>query len=143
MRKLLLLTVPALLAASCAPSTPQARIADNPGRFALLSEREKDLVEKGQIERGMSMRGVSLAWGDPTHRYEGSKAGKPTERWVYSSSSPSYSGTFFTGYGWGAYGRHGYSGIDLGVSPRLDYVSEDRATVLFVNGRVESWERKH
>jgi len=134
---------PLVLLVSCAPSTPQARIADNPGRFSRLSEHEKDLVEKGQIERGMSMPGVSLAWGDPSSRYEGSRAGKATERWVYSSSEPVYTGTFTTGYGWGGPSRYGYRGYDIGMSPRIDFVPEDRASVLFVNQRVESWERKH
>ncbi len=143
MKFLLLLVAPLMLAVSCAPSTPQARIADNPGRFLRLSEHEKDLVQRGQIDRGMSMQGVQLAWGDPSRRYDGSRAGKPTERWVYSSSEPVYTSTFFTGFGWGGFNRYGSRGYGVGVAPRIDYVPEDRASVLFVNHRVESWERKH
>lgn len=134
--------LPFLCAISCTPTTPQGRIAANPGRFSLLSEREKSLVENGRIDRGMSMQGVSLAWGEPSRRYSGSRAGRPTERWVYSSSTPVYAGTFFTGYGWGGAGRYGYRAVDIGLSPRVDYVPEDKASVLFVNSRVESWERR-
>ncbi len=153
MKILLLLLLPMLGAVSCTPATPQARIAENPGRFALLSDREKRLVEQGQIDRGMSMRGVSLAWGDPSRRYSGSRSGKSTERWIYTGSRPVVTNTFIAGYGWGGYGRFpqgagvgprglGYRSIDFGLGPQIDYVPEDRATVLFVNGRVESWERK-
>jgi hypothetical protein len=140
---LLPLLAPLLMAVSCAPSTPQARIAENPGRFLRLSDHEKDLVKKGRVDRGMSMPGVRLAWGDPSRRYEGSRAGKPTERWVYSSSSPVYTTTFVTGFGWGGSSRYGYRSVDVGLAPRLDYTPEDQASVLFVNRRVESWERKH
>jgi hypothetical protein len=155
MKILLVLLLPLMGAVSCTTSTPQARIAENPGRFALLSEREKRLVEQGQVDRGMSMRGVSLAWGDPSRRYSGSRSGRSTERWVYSGSRPVVTNTFIAGYGWGGYGRfpqgacvgpggfgYGYRSIDFGLGPQIDYVPEDRATVLFVNGRVESWERK-
>lgn len=143
MKFLLLLIAPLVLAVSCAPSTPKSRIADHPGRFSRLSDREKDLVEQGRIDRGMSMEGVWLAWGEPSSRYDGSRAGKATERWVYSSAEPVYTSTFVTGFGWGGSSRYGYRGYDVGIAPRIDYVPEDRASVLFVNHRVESWERKH
>jgi hypothetical protein len=153
MKTLVFLLLPLLGLVSCTPSTPQARIAENPGRFALLSDREKRLVEQGQIERGMSMRGVSLAWGDPSRRYSGSRSGRSTERWVYTGSRPVVTNTFIAGYGWGGCGRFGrpgfggcggfgYRAIDFGLGPQIDYVPEDRANVLFVSGRVESWERK-
>lgn len=143
MKIFLAMIAPLLLAVSCAPSTPKARIEDNPGRFLRLTDREKDLVQRGQIDRGMSMEGVQLAWGNPSRRYDGSRAGKSTERWVYSSSTPVYTSTFVTGFGWGGFSRYGYRGYDIGLAPRIDYFPEDRASVLFVNSRVESWERKH
>ncbi len=143
MKILLAMIAPLLVAVSCAPSTPKARIEDNPGRFLRLTEREKDLVQRGQIDRGMSMEGVQLAWGNPSRRYDGSRAGKATQRWVYSSSTPVYTTTFVSGFGWGGYGRYGYRGYGVGLAPRFDYIPEDRASVLFVNSRVESWERKH
>jgi hypothetical protein len=148
MKIVLAMIAPLLLAVSCAPTTPKARIENNPGRFLRLTDREKDLVQRGQIDRGMSMEGVWLAWGEPSRRYAGSRSGKTTERWVYTSSTPVHTTTFVSGFGWGGFGwggmgRYGYRGYGVGIAPQIDYIPEDRASVLFINHRVDSWERKH
>lgn len=152
MKILVAMIAPMLLAVSCAPSTPKARIESNPGRFLRLTEREKDLVQRGQIDRGMSMEGVWLAWGEPNRRYSGSRSGKNTERWIYISSTPVHTTTFVSGFGWGGFGcggfgwggagRYGYRGYGIGLAPQIDYIPEERASVLFINQRVDSWERK-
>ena len=131
---------------SCAPSTPQTRIAKNPEQFAALGKKEQDLVQQGQISRGMSPEAVVLAWGSPDQRFEGSKDSKPTGRWDYLGSRPVYSASYFGafGYGFGGYGPYGYPGythLGSAVGPDIAYVPYRLASVWFVNQRVDSWER--
>lgn len=145
MKTFLSLLVPALFAVSCAPSTPQSRIARNPDLYARLGTRDKERVQHGEIAKGMPPEAVWLAWGEPASRYEGSKDGKPSQRWVYTTSEPVYSTGFYGG--WGPYYRpysYGYRGYGYGMSlgPEITYVPSLRGSVLFQNNRVESWERK-
>ncbi len=131
---------------SCAPSTPQTRIAKEPEKFAALGRKEQELVQQGQISRGMSRDAVTLAWGFPNRRFEGSGKSKPTERWDYSGLRPVYSthfsGGFRYGYGgYGPYGRGGYPYGGLGYGPDMIYIPERYASVWFVNRQVDSWER--
>ena len=109
MKKLLTALLAGLAFSSCVPSTPQARIAQNPQVFAALPKKDQSLVERGQVARGMSPDAVMLAWGYPSRRFEGSKDSKRTERWDYAGSRPVYTSTFYGGYGYG-YGRWGYGG---------------------------------
>ncbi len=60
----------ALAAVSCSPSTPAARIAERPLAFDKLSDKHKELVQRGEIAIGMDMSAVALAWGDPARRVE-------------------------------------------------------------------------
>ncbi len=126
--------------ASCVPSTPQARIAQSPGKFAALSESHKELVEQGEIERGMSPDAVYLAWGSPSRSFQGSKDGKRTDRWDYAGSMPVYTTGFYGGYGYGRYGPHRRYGY-YGFGPEVTYVPFRVASVWFLNNRVDSWER--
>jgi hypothetical protein len=139
----------ALLLASCAPPTPQARIAAEPALYHHLTDRQQDLVSKGQIDKGMSPDAVYLAWGKASREFVGSEKGKSILRWDYAGSTPVYSesfGGFYGGgygYGYGRYGRYGryypYSAFSYG--PEVTYVPYRRATVVFENRRVVSWER--
>jgi hypothetical protein len=131
----------ALLFASCAPSTPQARIQKHPEKFEALGENDRALVEQGQLASGMSTDAVFLAWGAPAGVFQGSKAGKSTERWDYVGSRPVYTTNFHGGYGFGPYGRYGYSNLGYGFGPDVAYVPYRIASVWFVNSRVDSWER--
>lgn len=143
MKKLITATLAGLLFVSCAPSTPQARIQSNPEKFAALTSKEKNLVREGQLARGMSPDAVEIAWGRPSERFEGNKNQRSTERWDYAGSRPVYTTNFFGGYGSG-YGpyRHGhYSTLGFGLGPEVAYVPYRVASVWFVSGRVESWER--
>ena len=70
MKFALLLLVAGLLA-SCAPSTPEARIAANPAKYESLSSKHQQLVRQGKIDTGMSPDAVALAWGSPNRRFEG------------------------------------------------------------------------
>lgn len=128
--------------ASCAPSTPQARIAKSPETFASLNKKHQSLVQQGQLGTGMPAEGVLLAWGAPDQRFEGSKNSQRTERWDYSTLRPVYPiGHFGYGYGshYGPYGRHFHSGV--GYGPEVAYIPERTASVWFINNRVDSWER--
>lgn len=144
MKKILLALSAGLLFASCAPSTPQARIQQSPQKFEALSGKHRSLVQQGQITRGMTPDAVYLAWGYPSRTFQGSKDGKSTERWDYAGSRPVYTNSFYGSYGYGhhpygPYGRHGYSGFGFG--PEVAYIPYRIASVWFINNRVDSWER--
>jgi hypothetical protein len=135
----------AVLFVSCAPTTPDARIAARPDLYQKLPEKQQELVRQGRIDKGMSTDAVYLAWGRPSREYDGSENGVPTLRWDYSGSAPVYSTTYFgvwgRGYGYGPYGRYGYPYRSYGIAPEVTYVPYRRATVVFERGRVTSWER--
>ncbi|MEO7098640.1 MAG: hypothetical protein ABI162_04715 [Luteolibacter sp.] len=144
MKKLVTALVLGVIFASCAPSTPQARIENNPAKFASLTKKEQSLVQQGQITRGMSPAAVELAWGFPSRRFEGSKNRKATERWDYAGSRPVYSDGFYGayGYGYGPYGRGRYSALGYGFGPEVAYIPYRLASVWFIDGRVDAWERR-
>ena len=144
MRKSLATLISALCFASCAPSTPLARIEKSPEKFAALSTKDQELVRQGQIARGMTTDAVELAWGKPAQRFEGLKHSKPTERWDYVATTPVYFTGFMGGYGYsgyGPYGRGGYGGVGFGLGPEVAYVPYRSASVWFVDHQVDSWER--
>jgi hypothetical protein len=133
--------------ASCAPSTPEARIAAQPALFAALPAKEKELVRQGQIDKGMGTDAVYLAWGKASREYDGYEGSAKTLRWDYNGTTPAYSNGYFGSFGWG-YGRFGpyygynpYHFYGVGYGPDVTYVPYRRASVLFRNGRVTSWER--
>lgn len=133
-----------LLLVSCAPSTPQGRIQQDPGKFAALSEKHQSLVQQGQISRGMPPDAVYLAWGAPSRVFHGSKGTKATERWDYAASRPVYTTGFYGSYGYGPHPfhhRYGYSGLGFGMGPEVAYIPYRVASVWFVNHRVDAWER--
>ena len=135
----------ALLAAflpSCAPSTPQSRIQQLPQQFERLSEKHKNLVSNGEIEEGMTPAAVSIAWGSPDSRTESFKNNSKTERWDYRGLTPVVTHNFYGGYRYGYYGhygRHFYPGYRYG--PDITYLPFRRASVWFVDGQVNKWER--
>jgi hypothetical protein len=132
----------ALAFASCAPSTPEARIAAQPALFDKLPDRQQELVKQGRIDKGMGTDAVYLAWGRPAREYEGSEGDVATLRWDYAGSTPVYSNQVYGygGYRYGRYGRYGYP-YGYGIGQEITYVPYRRASVLFHNGRVASWER--
>jgi len=131
----------ALAAVSCSPSTPAARIAERPLAFDKLSDKHKELVQRGEIARGMDMSAVALAWGDPARRVEEIKGVRRTERWEYDGTRPEVTNTFFGGYGYGRYGPYRYSGVGAGFAPEVVYVPYRKSTVWFISGKVDGWER--
>lgn len=141
MKKIIAAVSAGLLVASCAPSTPQTRIQQEPAKFEALGKKHRSLVEEGRIDRGMSPDAVYLAWGRPSRVLQGSKDGKATERWDYTGSRPVYFTNFYGSYGCyhGPYHRHGYYGFGLG--PEVAYVPYRVASAWFIDGRVDAWER--
>ncbi len=127
---------------SCAPSTPQTRIQQRPQDFARLSEKHQELVSRGEIAKGMSKDAVALAWGSPSTRIEGLRNGKFSERWDYIGREAVTRNHFFGGYSSGRYGPYGYSGYRAGFGPEVTYVPYLQASVWFVSGRVNEWERQ-
>ena len=127
---------------SCAPSTPQKRIQERPQDYAKLSEKHKELVSKGEIAKGMTKDAVFLAWGRPAAQVEGLRNGKFSERWDYEGRYPVTRHHFFGGYTSGSFGPYGYSGYRAGFGPEITYVPYRKASVWFVGGRVDEWERQ-
>lgn len=141
MRMMICVVAAGLAAVSCAPMTPEGRISAHPERFAALPERHQTLVRQGELAKGMSPDAVLLAWGEPARRLDGFQLGKAAERWDYAGTQPVYTTTFYGGYGYG-YGRHGrHHPYGTGWGPSVEYVPYRRASVWFVNHRVEGWER--
>lgn len=142
MKILSLLLLPiVLIFSSCTPSTPQERILKNGGKFTSLPAKHQELVERGELARGMSADAVFLAWGSPSQRYQGLQGNIVTDRWDYFGSTPVVNNHFGMHYGvgsgWGR--RYSYSGFSFG--PEIQYVPYRKATVLFKNSKVDSWER--
>jgi len=147
----LFLVATSLFLASCATNPAEQRVNRNPALFGKLSQREKDLVLRGQVAEGMSQDAVFLAWGRPARVMAGSRGGRSNERWAYFRNAPV--STFSVGYGmpfgpspfYSAYGMHpayGYGfGPGWGFGPGVDYVPYLDRTVEFSNGRVLAWER--
>jgi hypothetical protein len=148
MKSLFILGVVGLLLVSCAPSTPLARIEQNPAAFSSLSKKHQGLVQQGQISAGMTRDAVMLAWGAPDQRFQGSQNSKATERWDYIGSRPVYTNQFYGGFGHGGFGRCGrywHGGFSdfgyLGFGPEVAYLPYQEGSVIFINNRVDSWER--
>ena len=139
MKRIFTVLLASLVFVSCAPSTPQTRIAKNPQQFAALSKKDQSYVLQGQLTRGMTRDAVALAWGYPSQRFEGFKESKKMERWDYIGTRPVYVTNYYGGYGYGPYGRHGYTGFGFG--PDIAYVPDRYASVWFANDRVDAWER--
>lgn len=130
-------------------TTPEQRIAARSSVFEKLSDKDKESVSRGEISEGMSKEAVSLAWGSPDRRVEGLRSGKETERWDYRGTRPIVTNNFFGGYRSGFFRgsrRSGfksfrYSGFGGGFGPSVTYVPYRKASVLFIGGRVNEWER--
>lgn len=146
MKKVILAFLCCLAISACVPATPQARVARNPDMFATLDSKTQALVLAGQVAQGMPPAAVALAWGSPARSFEGSKNSKITQRWDYASTIPVYTpGPYYYGaYGYrpyGRYGPYGYPGYGFGLGPEINYIPYRSASVWFIDGRVDAWER--
>ena len=144
MRMLLVMFGTALAVVSCAPVTPEARIAREPEKFAALPAKQQELVRQGHITRGMQPDAVALAWGYPDNTYQGMRGSTSTMRWDYTSTRPVYSTHYHGSYGYGftGFGPYGrYSSLGFALGPEVAYVPYRRASVWFENNRVDGWEQ--
>lgn len=140
--KPLFLLLAALVFASCAPSTPESRIAANPAKYEALSSKHQELVRQGRIDAGMPPDAVALAWGNPSREFTGGDGDAWTNRWEYMGSKPVTTTRYGGGYHYGRYGRYGrYRGYGVSVAPEVTYVPYRRASVWFRNNEVTRWER--
>ena len=143
--KLLFTTLSAALSLASCVSTPASRIQKNPALFNSLPPSQKTLVESGQIAEGMSPPAVFLAWGDPSAVAEGHLNGKSATRWIYSSLQPVYTPppSFWAGPYWGGpYWGPGFYRPYYPYYNDVTYVPVNTGYVLFINGKVQSWERR-
>ena len=144
--KLLFTTLAAALSLASCVSTPASRIQKNPVLFNSLPPAQKALVETGQIVEGMTPPAVFLAWGDPSAVAEGNLNGKPATRWIYSSLQPVYTPppSFWYGPYWGGpyWGGAGFYSPYYPYYNDVTYVPVNTGYVLFINGKVKSWERR-
>jgi len=144
MKNLLIVLALALTLVSCVPpATPQTRIGSNHAAFSKLSLEQQQLVRQGQIATGMSTDAVYLAWGRPARVFSGSKDGRNRERWDYAANRPTYVQPMTSPYYYGPYGsRRNYRYHDPLMMPEVAYIPYREASVWFMNGKVESWERE-
>ena len=132
------------LLASCAPTTPEARIEQSPEKFWKLSSADQALVRRGEIRRGMSPDAVYYAWGKPDQEFAGADEKTATLRWDYTGSTPVYSTNVYGGYygGYGRYGRYGraYPRYGYDVAQQVTYLPYHKASVWFRDNQVTKWE---
>lgn len=109
--------------------------------FEKLSDAQKEMVQRGEIDKGMDMSAVALAWGEPSNRVEGFNGTKRTERWEYTGAQPVVTHTFYGGYGEDSCGPYRYSGFGAGIGPEIVYIPYRKSSVWFIAGKVAEWER--
>lgn len=128
---------------SCTPSTPQARIQQDPVGFTKLTSKHQQLAEQGRIEKGMPQKAVYYAWGQPSGKIAGSRNGIDFQRWNYSTLTPVYNSSIYSNFGYG-FGRRHYRGpySAIGYAPQINYVPRHSASVEFKNDKVTNWERR-
>lgn len=135
----------AMMLASCAATTPTARIKKFPQMYEALPAAQQELVRAGEIRKGFSEEAVLLAWGKPSQKTVGEYQGKPVRKWLYTAYETEWRNGIGMGLGFGSFnfGRHGrrYLSSYYGLGPQLDYVRVASAWVRFMNGRVYDWER--
>ena len=135
-----------LLLGAC--STLETRIAERPGVYNSLSDRDKALINQGKIREGMSQDAVYLAWDAPTERAPGRNRGRIVETWIYyGTTAGDYPGPFFYGsryghgLGFGLYGgRRGRLHRSFHYSPFYDPFFYNHANIVRYPERIVSFE---
>ncbi|HVU16162.1 MAG TPA: hypothetical protein VHD32_04525 [Candidatus Didemnitutus sp.] len=118
-----------LLFAAC--STPSSRIADHRAEFEQMSPEAQKLIEAGKIDIGFSPEMVTLALGEPAHKFTRKTTTGDTEVWIYHDNHPEIS----IGIGGMSAGRHSAVGGGVGFSTG-GYDPDERLRVEFSGGKV-------
>ncbi len=142
--KIIFTTFAVILGLASCVSTPQSRIAENPSIYNSLTANQQSLVSVGQIEQGMTPPAVFLAWGEPSAVSEGVMDGKQATRWIYSTLEPVFTTppVFWGGPYWGPYRGPGFYHYYCPYYNDVTYIPVNTGHVLFINGKVKSWEKR-
>jgi hypothetical protein len=124
-----LFVVLALALAGC--STPSSRIADHRDAFNQMSPEAQRLIAAGRIDIGFSPEMVTLALGEPAHRFIRKSTTGDTEVWVYHDNKPQIS----IGIGGVSAGSHSAVGGGVGISTG-GYDPDEKMRVEFSGGKV-------
>jgi outer membrane protein assembly factor BamE (lipoprotein component of BamABCDE complex) len=126
----------ALALAGC--STPSSRIANNRAAFDLMSPDAQRLIQAGRIDIGFTPEMVTLALGEPAHRFLRKTTTGDTEVWVYHDNKPQIS----IGIGGVSAGSHSAVGGGVGISTG-GYDPDERVRVEFSGGKVVTIDYHH
>ena len=113
-------------------STPESRVKDNEALFKTLSPEDQGKIRGGHIDIGFTPEMVTMALGDPDRRYTRTTAQGVDQVWAYKDRSPNVS--FGLGVGGG--------GTALGLGVASGDRRDDRARIIFHDGRVVAIERR-
>jgi hypothetical protein len=110
------------------------RKAERAAEYGRLSERDKRLVDQGELAEGMDQNAVYIAWGKPTHVVD-----RPTPEGLQTTWTYNRRHTHLTP-NWSARPtQHGLWTYDYTPTPSSgEYVS---AQAMFLNGSLVSWNR--
>jgi len=127
-----------LLFASCAPMTTGERIRRDINGFQSLPTKDQAAVQRGELGYGMTPKAVQFVLGEPSEVYHGAFQRHDTMRWNYNVLQSEW-------YGNGSSDVY-YPEFDPfypGRSTHLELIHRPKrvATVLFVDGKLKSWER--
>jgi len=126
------------LLSNCASPVTQ-RIAARPEAYQKLNDKEKTLVQHGEIRRGMSKDAVLLAWGQPDRQATTMIDGRPVEKWTYSGYAPTYGAhaTYDTGNG---FRREDFTGpLTVGDSESGNFRLTNVRSGYFYNNELAAW----
>lgn len=117
----------------------ESRIKERPEAFAQLPEKQKALVQQGEIAEGMNKDAVYIAWGQPDNVGRGRERGKAIEEWIYEGVRTEYVSSYRpVPVIYGSRGRY-YRTWDYAFDPVLVSYQYPYKTVLFENGKAVGW----
>lgn len=124
------------LAAGCAKSTIESRLAERTAAFHELPTEQQALVKQGQVRVGMSTDAVYIAWGPPAEVFESEDPSGHVTTWQYH-------GTWMQETRYWTYREvnRGEGDIYLERYLATDYNPRDyvRAEIHFREGKVVNW----
>lgn len=127
----------AVLVAVAACASPASRIKKQKAAFDAYPPSVQEKIRAGQVEVGFTPEQVALALGKPDRKYVRKTEAGAQDVWGYGAGSSRPRMGLSLGMGsWG--GGGGYSG---GVGMESEAGHDERARIVFQDGRVVSVER--